>query len=315
MSKNTWPRLRWVLGILCLCVSLGLAHAANALSYNKTTVTADGLADGRFAVNSRGQVAWVGNVGGVGQIFLYSNGQNTQITANIYNVNMFIESLQINNQGQIAWDQYDYNPDGPGLNVNVYLYDGSTPKQLNNNQGQYGWYSQHPCLNNRGEVAWLQSYQPGAPDNNAWDVYLYTGAGVTRLTNDLSSQGPPRLNDNGWVTWHGNRSEDGDYDTRVYLYTGSLPAPVIAYSAGKGSSNPQINNLGQVAWLRYDSSITPYYNIYVWEVSNTKITNLDATNYDGANFILNNNGQILWGRAGGTCYPTTRNYIFMVPAA
>ena len=28
---------------------------------------------------------------------------------------------------------------------------------------------------------------------------------------------------------------------------------------------------------------------------NTKITNLDATNYDGANFCLNNNGQILWG--------------------
>ena len=79
MSKNTWSRLRWVQGILCLFVSLGLAHAANAqMSYHKTTVTPDwpGL-DGRFAVNDRGQVAWVGNVAGVGQIFLYSNGQNT----------------------------------------------------------------------------------------------------------------------------------------------------------------------------------------------------------------------------------------------
>ena len=61
MRKNTWPRLRWVQGILCLFVSLGLANAANAqMSYNKTTVTSDGLADGRFAVNDRGQVAWVG---------------------------------------------------------------------------------------------------------------------------------------------------------------------------------------------------------------------------------------------------------------
>ena len=131
-------------------------------------------------------------------------------------------------------------------------------------------------------------------------MYLYTGGSVTRLTNDLSSQGPPRLNDNGWVTWHGNRSQGGDWDNRVYLYTGTLPAPVIAYAAGKGSSDPQINNLGQVAWLRYDSATTPYYNIYVWDGTNTKITNLGATNYDGANFSLNNNGQILWSWGDGS---------------
>ncbi len=114
MSKNTWSRLRWVQGILCLFVSLGLAHAADAqMSYHKTTVTADGLADGRFAVNGRGQVAWVGNAAGAGQIFLYSNGENRQITANILNINSGIESLQINNQSQIAWSQYDFNPERP----------------------------------------------------------------------------------------------------------------------------------------------------------------------------------------------------------
>ena len=42
MSKNTWSRLRWVQGILCLFVSLGLANAADALSYHKTTVTPAG---------------------------------------------------------------------------------------------------------------------------------------------------------------------------------------------------------------------------------------------------------------------------------
>lgn len=286
--------------LIALSFSLAAPAAFAALNYAKTTVTPAGqvIAAG-FAVNDRGQVAWVGNVAGVDQIFLYRNGQNTQITHNIYQKNIGIESLQINNQGQIAWSQYDYNPDG--LNVNVYLYDGNTYKQLNENPNPSGWYSLYPCLNNRGEVAWLQSYQPGPPDNNAWDVYLYTGGGVTRLTDDHSSQGAPRLNDNGWVTWHGNRSQDWDWDTRVYLYTGTLPAPVIAYSAGKGSSSPQINNLGQVAWLRYDSSITPYYNIYVWDGhSNTKITNLGATNYDGANFCLNNNGQILWGWGDGS---------------
>ena len=73
---------------------------------------------------------------GVDQFFLYRNGQNTQITTNIYNKNIGIESLQINNQGQIAWSQYDYNPDG--LNVNVYLYDGNTYKQLNENPEPIG---------------------------------------------------------------------------------------------------------------------------------------------------------------------------------
>ena len=249
---------------------------------------------------------------GVDQIFLYRNGQNTKITANIYNKNIGIESLQINNQGQIAWSQLDYNPnpDGTGLNQNVYLYDGSTYKPLNDNQGQYSWYSRYPCLNNRGEVAWLQSYQPGVPDNNLWDVYLYTGGGVTRLTNDLSQQGPPRLNDNGWVTWHGNRSQDWDNDNRIYLYNGAEPQ-VIAYTPGQHCSAPQINNLGQVAWRK---SSSPVYNLYLWNGTNTKITNLDATNYDGqAPFSLNNNGQILWG--WGDVRATTRSYIFMVPAA
>jgi hypothetical protein len=295
MSKNTWSRLRWVQGILCLFVSLGLANAANAqMSYHKTTVTSDGLADGRFAVNDRGQVAWVGNVAGVGQIFLYRNGQNIQITTNT-DKNIGIESLQINNQGQIAWSQYDY--DASGLNVNVYLYDGSTYKPLNDNQGQYNWRSVYPCLNNRGEVAWLQSHQPGAPDDNLWDVYLYTGESVTRLTNDLSQQGPPRLNDNGWVTWHGNRSQDWDFDNRIYLYNGVEPQ-VIAYTPGQHCSAPQINNLGQVAWR---NSSSPVYNLYLWNGTNTKITNLDATNYDGLSpFSLNNNGQILWGWGDGS---------------
>ena len=299
MSKNTWPRLRWVQGILCLVVSLGLANAANALSYNKTTVTPPGqyLAPG-FAVNDRGQVAWVGNVAGVDQIFLYSNGENRQITDNVYQKNISIESLQINNQGQIAWSQYDY--DDNGLNVNVYLYDGNTYKPpLNDNQGQYYWYSRNPHLNNRGEVAWLQSYQPGAPDNNLWDVYLYTGGGVTRLTNDLSGQGPPRLNDNGWVTWDGNRSEDWDWNSRIYLYKGASPPQVIAYTPGQNCSNPQINNQGQVAWINFNTNATPYYNIYLWNGTNTKITNLDTANFEGSAWSLNNNGQILWSYGGG----------------
>ena len=81
---------------------------------------------------------------------------------------MCIESLQINNQGQIAWSQYDYDTDDHGLNVNVYLYDGSTYKPLNNNQGQYNWYSQYPYLNNRGEVAWLELPARQAPTATSW---------------------------------------------------------------------------------------------------------------------------------------------------
>ena len=51
---------------------------------------------------------------------------------------------------------------------------------------------------------------------------------------------------------------------RVYLYTGSLPAQVIAYTPGQHCSDPQINNLGQVAWINWNSNATPYYNLYLW---------------------------------------------------
>lgn len=273
-----------------------LGSPALALNYTKMMVTNAGLADGRYAVNDRGQVAWVGRVDGVDQIFRFSNGTNTQITTNTAH-SMSIDSLQINNLGQIAWSQFDYDANGSNLNVNVYLYDGSTYKQVNDNSGQYGWYSQYPHLNNRGEVAWLQGYG-GNP--NDMDVYLYTGGSVQPLTNNQSKQGPPRLNDNGWVTWDGDRRQDWDWETRVYLYSGTLPAPVIAYTPGQGCSNPQINNQGQVAWINNNSNATPYHNIYVWDGhANTKITNLGATDYDGASFCSNNNGQILWNWGDG----------------
>ena len=51
-----------------------------------------------------------------------------------------------------------------------------------------------------------------------------------------------------------------------------------------------------MAWLSYNSTVPPpYYNIYLWNgTSNTKITNLGATNYNNNPFVLNNAGQIAW---------------------
>ena len=75
---------------------------------------------------------------------------------------------------------------------------------------------------------------------------------------------------------------------------------MIAYTPGQGHCfDPQINNLGQVAWRKIPAA--RYYNLYLWNGTNTKITNLDATNYDGLTpFFLNNNGQILWGWGDGS---------------
>ena len=69
----------------------------------------------------------------------------------------------------------------------------------------------------------------------------------------------------------------GNTLTGFNLYNGAN-AQVIAYTPGQHCSAPQINNLGQVAWR---NSSSPVYNLYLWNGTNTKITNLDATNYDG----------------------------------
>ena len=219
MKGNFWQIIFVYLStIFVTALLLTTSPVLAGLKYVQTTVTNNGLADGRYAVNDRGQVAWVGRVEGDDQIFLFSNGKNTQITANTAN-NIGIESLQINNLGQIAWDQYDYNPDGPGLNVNVYLYDGSTYKQLNNNQGQYDWYSQYPSSEQPGGSG-LDSKLP-ASQRRLGRLPLTPGESTQRLTNDKDRQYPPRLNDSGWVTWAGDRQSIDDWDTRVYLYNGT----------------------------------------------------------------------------------------------
>ncbi len=50
--------------------------------------------------------------------------------------------------------------------------------------------------------------------------------------------------------------------TGFTLYNGTFPAQVIAYTPGQHCSYPQINNLGQVAWINWNGNATPYSNIY-----------------------------------------------------
>lgn len=256
----------------------------------KKTVTNNGLGDSSYAINDSGQVAWGGRVDGVEQIFLCRDGRNTQITANTPKSGG-IASLQVNNLGQIAWSQQDYDSTGSNSNTNVYLYDGSSYQQLNDNHGEWDWQSLAPSLNNAGQVAWIQTYQNA---NEDWEVYLFTGSGLpTQLSDGTGRSWPPRLNDSGWVTWSGDRRKLDDWDTRVYLYSGALPAPPIAYRPGEGCTDPLINNQGQVAWKNIDADAN--YNLYLWNGTSTRITNLGTTNFDSLSpFALNNAGQIIW---------------------
>ena len=56
-------------------------------------------------------------------------------------------------------------------------------------------------------------------------------------------------------------SEVSDWDNRVYLYTGSLPAQVIAYTPGE-LLPPADQQPGPGDLDKFDSYTTPYNNLY-----------------------------------------------------
>jgi hypothetical protein len=271
-----------------ILVLFGLASAALALPQFDRVLINNNTRIDRYSLNQQGDLAYLGwDANGVPQIFLWRQGATVQITNySVWFSHSLIESVQLNNRGQIVWTILQ--TDEIGSNRNVYLYDGITVKQLNDNQGKYGYTNINPSLNNQGQVAWV-----GGPH-----IYLYSDDNVTQITSHATFvDNYPVLNDLGTIIWW--RRDPEWWGTQILFYNGAGVLPLTGWDRYDWQS---INNRGWMMYNHWDLANNTK-NIYLVDPDTgnaTKITNNEgATNFNSPPTFLNNDNQVLgaWSKA------------------
>lgn len=153
---------------------------AFAKSWEKAWKSKDG--SGLSGVlNSTSSFVWQAEEGEATQIFMYRDGQVTQIT----NDDKDSRFPDINDHDQIVWEGRDEN------DTEIFLYSGGTITQLTDND----IFDTKPRINNHGQVVW-EAY-----DDNDDEVFIYDNGTIVQLTDNEIYDESPQICDSGQVFW------------------------------------------------------------------------------------------------------------------
>ena len=152
-------------------------------------------------------------------------------------------------------------------------------------------------ISKNGDMVWVG---PGL--NGFTDIYVSDG--VTRviktLTNGVSVNKSPQINDKGDIVWRTFNSAESDWNIMLYTKATNL---IKRISLAKDplyehfDNDPQINNLGQVVYSSQDGG-TDVEIMFYDGTSVSRVTN--NTNVDDESPGLNDSGDIVWMAASTT---------------
>lgn len=132
-------------------------------------------------LNSLGSVVWIERVGEVAQIFIYRDGQATQITS----AQEDCSSPDINGLDQVVWAGRD------GEGSDIFLYDDGAITRITDGD----LYASDPRINDRGQIVWE------AFDGNDPEIFIYDKGAIVQLTDNEIYDESPRISDAGQVFW------------------------------------------------------------------------------------------------------------------
>lgn len=276
-------------------VSERVAHANPPRGYREVKVTDDPSTFDFWArINNRGQVVFTGRNPGEGnddldEIFLYDNGNITQITDNRKGDRW----PDINDEGTIVWSS-EIGPEGEWdrtFEIMMRTPDGRTRRLTDDASDDYA-----PRINNLGHVAWSRDFGYGCA-LDAWraEIIFFDGHAEQRITFD--ADGPDAfahqavdINDHDEMVWTKyNFCVVGWWDSDIILYReGRMKQldPDYAYEP----QAPTLNNDGVVVWT-YNSNHDGKGGLQKWE--NGVVT--DLTNW-GSVPVINDRGDIVFYR-------------------
>lgn len=269
-----------------LLVQPGPGQVQNPPGYYVEQVTENSFFEFGPRMNNGGQIiftAWLGETRQTQEIFLYDNGELTQLTDDdVQDVGPVI-----NDAGLIAWSR-GIGPDGPGgeptLEI-VILRDGKLTRLTDN-----GVYDLGPSINNLGHLTWSHYMAPGC---GGWfqDIYLYDGERVRPITTDGVSarveHQNPQINDGGQISWVRHDFCVDPTEGRVMLYSDGKITRISPQETIRPNS-VAINNNGVVAW---NFHLGDWRGIQLWEQGRVRL----FTDW-GAGARLNDNGDISFHR-------------------
>jgi len=288
---NTQPRISCLLGTLAF---FGLALSPSAMSqippgFEVVEIRSSSLFNQHAQLNECGEVVY--NLGRswepIAEVFLYDNGLTTQVTDNEHNDglpdindngvlvwdccgialqvggnngNILIGnqsaatmigsgfSAVINNLGHVAWKDFDFDAGVPCAPGGVFFWDGAKTTRLS---PEDGLTNQGAAINNHDVVMWT------AYDNSSCDVFWTSE--IKRWQAGTTSVAPGKteyrqgvdINDANIGVWGGVVDE-----TKVIEKWAPSGVAVII----DDGINPQINNHGEIFFLRFHRD--EYYGVW-----------------------------------------------------
>ena len=270
-----------------LLFMVGSLAAASSLaaSYTTTQITDNNYNDQYPKLNAKGDMAWTAwvNPSDTGwTVFLYD--ADTKTSSAISGNTVFIDSHQINANGDVIWTASD------GHDQEVYLYSSvtHTTRQLTNNDND----DTNPQLSDNGNASWLEK----TPTNGAVLMnYDATTMSATPLVfAGATRQALQTMNADGDVMW--TADVGGNQDVLLYkAASGSITN--ISNGISLISSNPRLVDNGDIVWEAYDA--TNYTESLMRYNAASGSTSTIATNISG--FMVGSEGDIVWTNyLGGT---------------
>ncbi|MHC4167444.1 MAG: hypothetical protein ACYSWQ_10840 [Planctomycetota bacterium] len=198
-------------------------------------------------INDDGEVIWRFGDGGQGANGIASNYRGTIFTS--FHQDPYYDTQRINNNGEIICSR----------NGGSQVW-----SNIRGNLPTFGWNDRQTELNDHGEVV-STGYM--GPTGNTYDIYS-TSRGA--ITNNSSWQRNPDINNNGEIVWDqdgeiwsnvrgnlalGTNPSINDLGEVVWTYGGAIFSSIHGQMTASGANDlyPQINNLGEIAFLRGDS--------------------------------------------------------------
>ncbi len=158
----------------------------------ETTQITDNDTDDYEPQVHNGQISFTGEVDGVMDVYFW-NGTSTENISNGSSVYQLNQDSYLWNS-KIVWSRWDYDTN----NYQIFYYDGTNMTQITNYET--GKYSFEPVLL-ENEIAW-HSW-----DGNDWEIFFYDGNQITQITDneidDLEVSYYEKM-----LTWH-RSTKDG----------------------------------------------------------------------------------------------------------
>ena len=236
-------------------------------------------------INTNGHVVWSDDSG---NIYLYNGSTTKTISNRKDSEEIDLDSIQVNDNDFAVWAKsyFEYvEGDLNYLYTDIILYDGSTTKQITNNDSHYS----NPQINNDGYVVYVE--------DNTNAIFLYDGTTTIKLSDgntfwDLPTK--PQINNQGLVVWQENDGSDySGYE--VFLYDGSTTTQLTDNDVYDGE--PQINDNGDVVWVGGVDSLSGGSDFLGGEIflyDGLQTTRLTNNNYIDMSPKINNNGHVVW---------------------